>query len=116
MKKLLLLLLTFTILIGCAKDDEFLEPITNEEVPQSLQIKDFSADNTIVLPSSAIKKDMRGSFVFVAEGNKAIKTYVEVGLSQGAETHVKAGLEFGQKVITVGFDEVSNGSIIEIKN
>ena len=41
MKKLLLLLLTFTILIGCAKDDEFLEPITNEEVPQSLQIKEL---------------------------------------------------------------------------
>jgi len=41
MKKLLLILLTFTILIGCAKDDEFLEPITNEEIPQSLQIKEL---------------------------------------------------------------------------
>jgi hypothetical protein len=51
MKKLLLLLLTFTILIGCAKDDEFLEPITNEEVPQSLQIKELigiKLENTIV--------------------------------------------------------------------
>jgi len=81
----------------------------------SLQIKDFSADNTIVLPSACIKKDMRGSFVFLAEGNKAIKKYIEVGLSQGAETHVTGGLDFGQKVITVGFDEVSNGSIVDIK-
>ena len=51
MKKLLLLLLTFTILIGCVKDDEFLEPITNEEVPQSLQIKELigiKLENTIV--------------------------------------------------------------------
>jgi hypothetical protein len=51
MKKLLLLLLTFTILIGCAKDDEFLEPITNEEIPQSLQIKELigiKLENTIV--------------------------------------------------------------------
>ena len=51
MKKLLLLLLTFTILIGCAKDDEFLEPITNEEVQQSLQIKELigiKLENTIV--------------------------------------------------------------------
>jgi len=51
MRKLLLLLLTFTILIGCAKDDEFLEPITNEEIPQSLQIKELigiKLENTIV--------------------------------------------------------------------
>ena len=51
MKKLLLLLLTFTILIGCAKDDEFLEPIINEEIPQSLQIKELigiKLENTIV--------------------------------------------------------------------
>ena len=51
MKKLLLILLTFTILIGCAKDDEFLEPITNEEIPQSLQIKELigiKLENTIV--------------------------------------------------------------------
>ena len=51
MKKLLLLLLTFTILIGCIKDDEFLEPIINEEIPQSLQIKELigiKLENTIV--------------------------------------------------------------------
>jgi len=51
MKKLLLILLTFTILIGCANDDEFLEPITNEEIPQSLQIKELigiKLENTIV--------------------------------------------------------------------
>jgi hypothetical protein len=51
MKKLLLILLTFIILIGCAKDDEFLEPITNEEIPQSLQIKELigiKLENTIV--------------------------------------------------------------------
>ena len=57
MKKLLLLLLTFTILIGCAKDDEFLEPITNEEVPQSLQIKELigiKLENTIVTDRVAV--------------------------------------------------------------
>ena len=34
-----------------AKDDEFLEPITNEEIPQSLQIKELigiKLENTIV--------------------------------------------------------------------
>ena len=67
MKKLLLLLLTFTILIGCAKDDEFLEPITNEEVPQSLQIKELigiKLENTIVTDRVAmnVKLQLDGKY------------------------------------------------------
>lgn len=82
----------------------------------ALKINDFSIDSAMVLPSAVIKKDMRGSFVFLADGNKALKQYVETGLTEGSETHITNGLEFGQKVITVGFDEVANGSSIEIKN
>ena len=59
---------------------------------------------------------MRGSFVFVAEANKAIKKYVETGLSQDDKTHILSGLEFGQQVITIGYDAVANGSTIDIKN
>ena len=81
----------------------------------SLQLQDFSQDDAMVLPSSCIKKDMRGSFVFVADNNKAIKTYIKTGLSQGKNTHVLSGLETGQNIIVVGYDAVANGSTIDIK-
>lgn len=81
----------------------------------SLQLKDFNQDEAMVLPSSCIKKDMRGSFVFVADNNKAIKTYVETGLSQGKNTHILTGLEMGNNIIVVGYDAVANGSTIDIK-
>ena len=82
----------------------------------SVELQDFSQEEAMVLPSSCIKKDMRGSFVFVAEANKAIKKYVETGLSQDDKTHILSGLEFGQQVITIGYDAVANGSTIDIKN
>jgi len=81
----------------------------------SLQLKDFSQEDAMVLPSSCIKKDMRGSFVFLADSNKAIKTYVETGLSQGLNTNILSGLELGDKIIVVGYDAVANGSTIDIK-
>jgi RND family efflux transporter MFP subunit len=82
----------------------------------SVQLQDFNQEDAMVLPSSCIKKDMRGSFVFVAEGNKAIKKYVEIGLSQDDKTHILSGLGFGQDVIVIGYDGVANGSTIDIKN
>ena len=98
MKKLLLILLTFTILIGCAKDDEFLEPITNEEIPQSLQIKELigiKLENTIVTDRVAmnVKLPLDGKYrikirhgmnnelisqemITAGEGDNLLKVYV----------------------------------------
>ena len=102
---------TFKVKININNQSDVIKP----NAVASLKIKDFSADSALVLPSEAIKKDMRGSFVFIAKDNKAVKKYIETGLSEGFETHITSGLEVGQKVITVGFDEVANGSKIEIK-
>jgi membrane fusion protein, multidrug efflux system len=81
----------------------------------SLKLKDFLAEEAMVLPSKTIKKDMRGSFVFVAKDGKALKTYIETGKSYYKNTHILSGLNFGDEVIIVGFNEVSNGSTIDIK-
>lgn len=82
----------------------------------SLLIKDFTANDAIVLPSQIIKKDMRGNFLFTEAENLAKKTYIEVGLSHNNKTHVLSGLNLGQKVIHVGYNEVSDGSVVEVKN
>ncbi len=81
----------------------------------SVKLQDFSQKDAMVLPSACIKKDMRGSFVFLADNNKAIKKYVETGLSEDDMTHITSGLEFGQEVIVIGYDGVANGSKIDIK-
>ena len=81
----------------------------------SVKLQDFNKEDAMVLPSACIKKDMRGSFVFAADKNKAIKKYVETGLSQDDMTHITSGLDFGQEVIVIGYDGISNGSKIDIK-
>ena len=81
----------------------------------SVKLQDFSQEDAMILPSVCIKKDMRGSFVFLAEKNKALKKYVETGLSQDDMTHITSGLSLGQEVIVIGYDGVANGSKIDIK-
>jgi membrane fusion protein, multidrug efflux system len=86
----------------------------------SLRIKDFEAEKAIVVPSIIVKQDNRGEFVFVANKNEkgdniATKTYLQSGLSYADRTMITSGLEAGQKVVVAGFNQVGNGSLIEIR-
>jgi RND family efflux transporter MFP subunit len=86
----------------------------------SLRIKDFEDEKAIVVPSIIVKQDSKGEFVFIANKNEkgddiATKTYLQSGLSYGDRTMINKGLEAGQKVIISGFNQVGNGSLIEIR-
>jgi RND family efflux transporter MFP subunit len=102
---------TFKLKIDLKNESGYIKP----NAVASLKIKDFYAESAIKLPSKVIKKDMRGNFVFVVSGTSALKKYIETGLSYNKFTHVLSGLEVGEQVIINGFNEVSNGSTIDIK-
>jgi RND family efflux transporter MFP subunit len=85
-----------------------------------LSIMDFETPKAIVLPSLIIKQDSRGEFLFVAEKNEAgavaaKKIYVQSGLSHNDQTMVLKGLTIGQQVITAGYNQVGNGSLVEVR-
>ena len=102
---------TFKVKINLNNSSDNIKP----NAVASVKLQDFSQEGAMVLPSSCIKKDMRGSFVFMADNNKAIKKYVETGLSQDDMTHIISGIDLGQEVIVIGYDGVANGSKIDIK-
>ena len=102
---------TFKLKIDLKNESGFIKP----NAVASLKVKDFYSDSAITLPSKVIKKDMRGNFVFAANGINAQKKYIVTGLSYNESTHVLSGLEVDDQIIINGFNEVSNGSTIDIK-
>jgi RND family efflux transporter MFP subunit len=86
-----------------------------------LSIRDFESKSAFVVPSIVLKQDSKGTFLFIASKNEAGKTvatkaYVETGLSYNDKTMVTKGLEKDQQVITAGFNQIGNGSLIEVRN
>ncbi len=86
-----------------------------------LSIKDFESKNAFVVPSIILKQDSKGTFLFAVSKNDAdkmvaTKTYVETGLSYNDRTMVTKGLDKGQQVITAGFNQIGNGSLIEVRD
>jgi multidrug efflux pump subunit AcrA (membrane-fusion protein) len=56
--------------------------------------------NIIKLPNKAMKEDGKGGhFVNVTVGNKTEKRPVTIGLNNGTETEISAGLNVGETVV-----------------
>jgi RND family efflux transporter MFP subunit len=56
-------------------------------------------NKVIALPSRFIKKDKKGSYVFVKENNKKIKKYIEIEEEIDGKIVIKSGLNEGEIII-----------------
>jgi RND family efflux transporter MFP subunit len=86
----------------------------------NIEINDYNNSKAIVIPSILIRKDLRGSFMYVAvpqEGQTvAKKVYITPGRSFKDKTEVLTGLEAGNIIITDGYNNVSDGAVVEVIN
>ncbi len=83
----------------------------------SLNIRSFSADDVIVVPSILIKQDIQGFYVYVARKNgngswQSHKQYVERGPEGEGQTMIHSGLEEGDMMIIQGHNQLAQGTSI----
>lgn len=83
-----------------------------------LNINDFTAPSSIVVPSRVIKEDLSGKYLYVAEqqGSQLIarKRYISLDRTYLGITRITKGLEENESIIIEGFNRVSDGSFIRI--
>jgi RND family efflux transporter MFP subunit len=108
---------SFTVKVGISNKSKRIKP----NVLANLMINDYENKEAITVPSIAIRRDLKGDFVFVANGSGssmvAEKHYVKTGKSFGDMTEITEGVEAGDKVVTAGFNQIGQGSsITEKKN
>jgi len=83
-----------------------------------LNINDYRNDKAIVLSQNVIQTDGTGTYVYVAkeEANQMVasKQKITLGLSNNGLAEVTGGLKPGDKVITVGYQELVEGTKIKL--
>lgn len=81
-----------------------------------LRILDYKAENAVVIPVNILKKSPGETYVFVAyEENgikKARKQNVTVGYSYNGKLEITEGLNFGDKLISFGYQDLNDGQLI----
>ncbi|WP_320020285.1 efflux RND transporter periplasmic adaptor subunit [Labilibaculum manganireducens] len=84
-----------------------------------MKIKDYEVQDAMVVPSIIIKKDFEGNYLYIAkkEGKNLVarKTYVTVSKTYNNVSMIDSGLSLGDQIITDGFSQVVNGSLISTK-
>jgi RND family efflux transporter MFP subunit len=71
-------------------------------------------DSVVVIPKDIILSRQKGKVVFVADKGQAVERPVETGLENLTEVEITRGLSKNERVITSGFETLSNKSKIKI--
>ncbi len=81
-----------------------------------IQINDYHTDNAIQVPMNVIQTDLAGSYVYVVRAkdkfNAAYKQPVVLGNSYNGVAEVLQGLNVGDKIISVGYQELVDGEYV----
>lgn len=103
---------TFEIEVRVKNENEILKP----NMIAVITINDYMAKNSMIVPSKVIREDLNGRYLYVAEwqGDDLVsrKRYISIGRTYGNETRVLDGLKMGDKVITEGFNRITDGSLL----
>ncbi len=81
-----------------------------------VQINDYHSNSSILLPMNVVQNDLSGSYVYVirpkGEYSAAYKQPVVIGNSYNGMAEVRKGLNVGDKVISVGYQELIDGEYV----
>jgi membrane fusion protein (multidrug efflux system) len=81
-----------------------------------VKINDYHSDSSVLLPMNVIQTDLSGSYVYVTRSrgqyDAAFKQPVVIGNSYNGIAEISRGLNIGDKVISVGYQELIDGEYI----
>jgi membrane fusion protein, multidrug efflux system len=101
---------TFRVRIDLQNRNRMIKP----NLISIVQIRDYLAEDAIVIPTLYIKEDFRGKYTFIVENDRetqrARKVHIETGRTQNNRTEVVKGLTEGMKIISEGYNQVSDGT------
>jgi len=75
-----------------------------------------SKKNALTIPVSAVVKTGNEDAVYIINDGKSYLKKVTLGLSDGKNSEVISGLKSGDKVVTLGMNNLNDGSIVIVTN
>ena len=81
-----------------------------------IQVNDYHSDNSILVPMNVIQNDQVGKYVYVIrpkdQYSAAFKQPIEIGVSYNGVAEIQKGLQVGDKVISIGYQELVDGEYV----
>jgi membrane fusion protein, multidrug efflux system len=98
-------------------DLEFANPqeIMKFNINALIEVEVYHSLATFVLEKKHLSQDRNGDYVYVRQGDRVEKRYVELGNSEGIRFEVISGLAAGEEIVVEGKELLEDNSLINIK-
>lgn len=80
-----------------------------------IKIQDYTNPSVIVIPINLIQRNNNQNYVYVVEGNVAAKRFVTLGQHYENSIEILDGLKEGDKLITIGYQDLVEGQPIKFE-
>lgn len=101
---------TFPVELALDNPDGSLKP----QMSVRVNLQRTRRDDALIVPQTAILRDVDGATVFVVEGEKARQIKVELGGSTDGDVLVTSGLEPGMQVVVRGQTSLATGDLVRV--
>ena len=101
---------TYPVRVRIANEEGLIKPGMYAE----LSIETEKPKNVLAVPKIAVLHENGNDYVFVAEGQTAIKRKIEKGIAFGTYFEVLSGLEKGESIVVSGQAYLDDGDVLEI--
>ncbi len=106
---------SFNVRVNLSNRDNRLQP----NLMAKLKMRTLRVSNALIVPSILVKRDFDGDFIFVGEANDdgqmvARKRYITTGEKDNNRLVVTSGLDSGNQLISEGFAQVVDGSLLNV--
>jgi membrane fusion protein, multidrug efflux system len=81
----------------------------------TVRVINYSNGSAIAVPINLIQKDLSNTdFILVESAGRAKKMPVKIGQMYGEKAEILSGLKTGDKIITVGFQDLNEGDAVKV--
>lgn len=101
---------SFPVLIDVQNPGNIIRPGMTAKVG----IIDEKREDIILAPISSILNEDTQKYVFIVEGNSAVKTFVETGISNNNLIEVTKGLEIGHQLVIKGQHFLNDNDLVSV--
>jgi len=102
---------TFTVEVKLPQNPDY-----HPNMIAMLKIMDYSSPSSISVPVNLVQSDPTGTYLFVAKNENGIevarKQPIKTGKVYNGMFQITEGLKKGDKIITIGYDDLNNGDAI----
>jgi membrane fusion protein, multidrug efflux system len=108
---------TFQVIAIVNNEDGAIKP----NLMAKIKVNDLTIDTAVVIPAKLLQESSKGYFVYLAEEDEAGKLRarrrdIEIGPAYESKMVVASGLKGGEKIIDLGYRNVLEGQLLEVKN